>query len=118
AAGLGRRLYLLAGGAAIGLAVGAVLLTAYVGVRARLYELAALRVAGVRARVLRRAVLRGYRLLLGAPLLVGGAAGIAGALVMLPGIPLVTAGTPAGPVTWRPGPGALPLALAVTGLGL
>jgi len=95
-----------------------VLLTAYVGVRARLYELAALRVAGVRARVLRQAVLREYRLLLGAPLLVGGTAGIAGALVMLPGIPLVTAGTPVGPVAWHPGPGALPVALAVTVLGL
>ena len=115
---LGLWLYLLAGAAAIMLAFGAVLLTAYVGVRARLYELAALRVAGVRARVLRRAVLREYRLLLGAPLLVGGAAGIAGALVMLPGIPLVTAGTPVGPVAWHPGPGALPVALAVTVLGL
>ena len=116
---LGLWLYLLAGAAALLLAVGVVLLTAYVGVQGRLYELAALRVAGVRARILRRAVLGEYRLLLGAPLLVGFVAGVAGALVMLPGIPLVTAGTPTGTVSWRPGPsGALPVAAAATVVGL
>ncbi|MFI5907076.1 FtsX-like permease family protein [Dactylosporangium sp. NPDC051541] len=115
---LGLWLYLLAGGAAILLALGVVLLSAYVGVRARLYELAALRVAGVRAGPLRRAVFREYRALLGLPLVVGLAAGIVGALVMLPGIPLVTAGAPAGSFTYEPGLGALPIALAVTVLGL
>jgi hypothetical protein len=115
---LGLWLYLLAGGAAILLALGVVLLTAYVGVRARLYELAALRVAGVRAGQLRRAVFREYRALLGVPLVVGLAAGIVGALVMLPGIPLVTVGTPAGSFSYEPSFGALPAAVALAVLGL
>ena len=53
--------------------------------------------------VLRRAVLREYRLLLGAPLLVGFLAGAVGAVVMLPGIPLVTVGVTGGVLTYRPG---------------
>ncbi|MGI5244849.1 FtsX-like permease family protein [Dactylosporangium sp. CA-139066] len=114
---LGLWLYLLAGGAAILLALGVVLLTAYVGVRARLYELAALRVAGVRAGQLRRALFREYRALLGLPLVVGLAAGIVGALVMLPGVPLVTVGEPAGSFSYEPSLGALPIALAATVLG-
>jgi putative ABC transport system permease protein len=114
---LGLWLYLLAGAAAILLAVGVVLLTAYIGVQGRLYEMAALRVAGVRPSVLRRAVLREYRLLLGAPLLVGFLAGAAGAVVMLPGVPLVTVGETSSSLSYRPGFGALPVALAVTLLG-
>ncbi|WP_238008169.1 FtsX-like permease family protein [Dactylosporangium sp. AC04546] len=115
---LGLWLYLLAGAAAILLALGVVLLTAYVGVRARLYELAALRVAGVRARQLRRSVFQEYRALLGLPFLVGLAAGVVGAFVMLPGIPLVTVGEPAGSFDLRLGMGALPVAVGVTLLGL
>jgi hypothetical protein len=115
---LGLWLYLLAGGAAIVLAVGVVLLTAYVGVRGRLYELAALRVAGVRAGQLRRSIFREYRALLGVPLLVGLVAGFAGALIMLPGIPLVTVGEPAGGVSYSPRFGALPVAVAAILLGM
>src|SRR6185437_12863629 len=115
---LGLWLYLLAGAAALLLAVGVVLLTAYVGVQGRLYELAALRVAGVRRSVLRRAVFREYRALLGLPFVVGLAAGVLGALVMLPGIPLVTVGQPTGSFTYRPGAGALPVAIAVSLVGL
>jgi hypothetical protein len=116
---LGLWLYLLAGAAALLLAVGVVLLTAYVGVRGRLYELAALRVTGVRARVLRRAVFREYRALLGLPFLVGLAAGVLGALVMLPGIPLVTAGEPTGAFTYEPRlEGALPIAVGASLAGL
>lgn len=115
---LGLRLYLLAGAAAVALAVGVVVLTAYVGVHGRLYELAALRVAGVRRALLRRGLLREYTALLVMPLVVGFAVGAAGALLMLPGIPLVTVDTPVTDLTWRPGLGALPLAAAVTGLGL
>ncbi|MET7424128.1 FtsX-like permease family protein [Dactylosporangium sp. NPDC005555] len=114
---LGLWLYLLAGGAAILLAIGVVLLTAYVGVRARLYELAALRVAGVRAGQLRRAVFQEYRALLGVPLVVGLAAGLLGAMVMLPGIPLVTVGV-ATPIAWRLTMGALPIAVAAIVIGL
>ncbi|MGC9670193.1 hypothetical protein ACNTMW_27080 [Planosporangium sp. 12N6] len=113
---LGLWLYLLAGATALLLAVGVVVVTAYVGARARGYELAALRVAGVRTGVLRRAVLREYRLLLGVPLLVGLLAGVAGAAVMLPGLPLVTVGT-ARAVGYRPALGVLPVALGVTVLG-
>jgi predicted lysophospholipase L1 biosynthesis ABC-type transport system permease subunit len=115
---LGLWLYLLAGAAAILLAIGVVLLTAYVGIRARLYELAALRVTGVRAGQLRRALFREYRALLGLPFVVGLAAGIVGAIVMLPGIPLVTVGEPTGSFTYEPGLGALPIAVAVSLLGL
>ncbi len=115
---LGLWLYLLAGAAALFLAVGVVLLTAYVGVQGRLYELAALRVAGVRRSVLRRAVFREYRALLGLPFVVGLAAGVLGALVMLPGIPLVTVGQPTGAFSYRPGLGALPIAVVVSLIGL
>jgi len=115
---LGLRLYLIAGGAAVALAVGAVLLTAYVGAQTRRYELAALYVAGVRSRVLRRALLREYMHLLGLPFLVGLAAGIAGAALMLPGIPLVTVGSATGEITYAPGLGALPVAVGATLIGL
>jgi len=115
---LGLRLYLLAGAAAVALAVGVVLLTAYVGADGRLHELAALRVTGVRRRLLRRGVMREYAALLGMPLVVGFVVGGAGALLMLPGIPLVTVDRPAGSLGWRPGLGALPLAVAVTLAGL
>ncbi|HET8641775.1 MAG TPA: ABC transporter permease, partial [Pseudonocardiaceae bacterium] len=115
---LGLRLYLLAAAAAVALAVGVVVLTAYVGADARRYELAALRVAGVRRALLRWGVLREYGALLGLPLLVGFAVGATGAVLMLPGIPLVTVDRPAGDIGWRPGPGALPVALAVCLAGL
>ena len=84
--------YLFAGGLALLLAVGVVLLGAYVGAVRRIYEYAALKVAGVRPKLLRRAVLREYRSTLGVALVVGVAAGLAGAVLMLPGIPLVTVG--------------------------
>ena len=37
---------------------------------------------------------------------------------MLPGIPLVTVGQPTGSFTYRPGAGALPVAIAVSLVGL
>jgi hypothetical protein len=115
---LGLRLYLMAGSAALALAVGAVLLTAYVGASTRRYEFAALRVAGVRPRVLRRSVRREYLTILGVPLVLGLAAGITGAIIMLPGIPLVTTGAPVGQISVEPGPGALAMALVCTVVGL
>jgi len=115
---LGLRLYLLAGAVAVALAIGVVVLTAYIGADARLYELAALRVVGVRRRLLRRGMLREYLALIAMPVVVGFAVGAAGAILMLPGVPLVTAGTPAGELTWQPGLGALPVAAGVTVLGL
>jgi len=115
---LGLRLYLLAGCAAVALAVGAVLLTAYVGAQNRRYEFAALRVAGVRPKLLRRGLIREYVLLLGIPLAVGLFAGMAGAVLMLPGIPLVTVGTPLDEINYVPRVGVLPIAVAVTVAGL
>jgi hypothetical protein len=115
---LGLWLYLLAGAAALLLAVGVVLLTAYVGVQGRLYELAALRATGVRAGVLRRAVFREYRALLGVPFVVGLAAGVAGALVMLPGIPLVTVDEPTGSLRYTMGSGVLLPAVGISLAGL
>jgi putative ABC transport system permease protein len=115
---LGLRLYLLAGAAAMALAVGAVLLTAYVGAATRRYELAALRVAGVRQRVLRRGILREYLHLLVAPLVIGLASGVAGAALMLPGIPLVQSGTALGELTYEPHPGVLAVAVIATVVAL
>lgn len=86
------RLYLLAGAVALLLALGVVLLDAYTGVRWRRREIGGLRTAGVVPSTLRRALLREYRMLLGAPLLVGTAAGIGGAALILPAIPLAGAG--------------------------
>ena len=115
---LGLRLYLIAGAAAVLLAVGAVLLTAYIGSGTRRYELAALRMTGVRKRTLRWALVREYTLLIGAPVVVGLMAGVAGAALMLPGIPLVSVGVAAGPVRYSPAMGLLPVALGVTLVGL
>jgi len=40
------------------------------------------------------------------------------ALLMLPAIPLVTVGTATGAVTYTPGRGVLPIAVAATAVGL
>jgi hypothetical protein len=114
---LGLRLALLAGAVAVALAVGAVLLTAYLGARIRRYEFAALRATGVRARTLRRAVAREYVHLLVVPGLAGLAVGLAGAVLLLPGIPLVTAGV-TGAVVMPGRPLALVGAVVLTVLGL
>jgi hypothetical protein len=89
---LALRLYLLAGVVAVLLALGAVLLSAFVGSQGRLYELASLRVAGVSARTLRRGIRREYSMLLGLPLVIGVLAGMGGAALLLPAIPLVSVG--------------------------
>jgi hypothetical protein len=115
---LGLWLYLLAAGVAVALALGAVALSGRIGVDDRLYELAALRVAGVRASLLRRGLVREYAALLGWPLVVGLGTGAAAAVLMLPGIPLVEVGVGDPAVPYRPGLGALPVAVALTGAGL
>ncbi|HEY1485342.1 MAG TPA: FtsX-like permease family protein [Micromonosporaceae bacterium] len=106
--------YLFAGGLALILAIGVVLLGAYVGAGARIYEYAALKVAGVRPRVLRRAVLREYWTMLGITLVVGVAAGLGGAVLMLPSIPLVTVGQAVGTVPYGGRMFALYGALVIT----
>lgn len=115
---LGFWLYLLAAATAVALALGVVLLSGRIGVESRRYELAALRVSGVRAGWLRRAVLREQAALVGWPLVVGAVTGAAAAALMLPGIPLVEVGVLAGAPAYRPEIGALPVAAAVTLLGL
>jgi hypothetical protein len=115
---LGLRLAGLAAVAALVLALGVVALTTRVGAGDRRAEQAALRTAGVPARLLRRARRREYAGLLGWPLLAGAGVGVAAALLLLPGVPLVETGTAGGLPGYRPGPGAVPLALAATVVGL
>ncbi|HEX2771566.1 MAG TPA: ABC transporter permease, partial [Micromonosporaceae bacterium] len=111
APGLALRLYLLAGAVAALLAAGVLLLTARVGARARIAELTALRVVGVPGRTLRAAVLREYLMVLVAPLVIGTAAGIGGAILLLPAIPLVTVGPGGIEPVFRAGPWWVPGAL-------
>lgn len=106
--------YLVAGGLALILAVGVVLLGAFVGADSRIYEYASLKVAGVKSKTIRRAVLREYRSVLGIAVLVGAAAGLGGALLMLPGIPLVTVDGPVGDVPFGLRMPAVYGALAIT----
>lgn len=103
------RLYLLAGVVSALLALGLVLLVARLGARERRHELAALRVTGVPARVLRRGVRREHLALLGLPVVVGFAVGIGSAFLMLPDMPLVTVGV-ISPPDWTPTAGALAFA--------
>jgi hypothetical protein len=115
---LGLRVALLAAAAALALALGVVALSARSGRADRRAEQAALRAAGVPARVLRQARWREYAHLLGWPLLAGAVVGVATGLLLLPGVPLVETGV-AGPLPgYRPGLSVLPLALAGTAAGL
>jgi hypothetical protein len=91
APGLALHLYLVAGVAAVLLALGAVLLSCYTGAGTRRYEAAALAVAGVPAAQLRRALRTEFRAVLGIPLLAGLGAGAVGAVLLLPVLKLVTA---------------------------
>jgi hypothetical protein len=115
---LGLRLYLLAGAAAVALALGVAALSTRVGAATRRSDLAALRLVGVPAALLRRAARREYTTLLGWPVLVGLAVGATTAVLMLPGVPLVEAGAAGGAPTYRPAVGALPVAVAATVAGL
>ena len=114
---LGLRLYLLAGGAAVLLAVGTVLFTAQSASAARGYEVAALRVAGVGRKVVRAGIAREYSMVIGVPLLLGLLSGLAGAWLMLPTVPLVSAGGDALPTVYDAGGPWPPVTLAVTLLG-
>uniref|UniRef100_UPI001B8D4205 FtsX-like permease family protein n=1 Tax=Allorhizocola rhizosphaerae TaxID=1872709 RepID=UPI001B8D4205 len=90
---LGFSLYLLAGIAAAALGLGVLALSRRLGAADRRAELAALRATGVRTRVLRRALRRERLIGLALPLVIGVVAGVGAAVLMLPGIPLVTAGS-------------------------
>jgi putative ABC transport system permease protein len=115
---LGLRLALVAGAVAVLLAVGAVLLTAYLGARTRRYEFAALRVTGVRRSRLRRALLREYVHVLLGPGLVGLLVGLGSAALMLPGAPLVTAGVPTVDIPLPSTVDALLVVIGATAIGL
>jgi putative ABC transport system permease protein len=115
---LGLRLYLLAGLAAMVLALVAVVLGTVVGGRSRWDEWAGLRVAGVPAGALRRALVREYLHLLGVPLGVGVAVGVGAAALMLPGVALVAVGSTSPDAGLALGPGALVDAIVATGAGL
>ncbi|MPZ28850.1 MAG: FtsX-like permease family protein [Micromonosporaceae bacterium] len=112
-------LSLLAAAAALVLALGVVALATRVGAADRYAERAALRVAGVSARVLRRAAWREHAIRLGGPLLVGAGTGVVAGLLLLPGVPLVEAGGTVGDLpAYRLWPGVLPVALAAAAAGL
>ncbi|GAA4902159.1 FtsX-like permease family protein [Stackebrandtia albiflava] len=86
---LALRLYLLAGGAALALAVGAVALTAAAGSRPRGYDDAALRVAGVPPGTLRRAARIEHVHWAGLSIVMGTATGLAATWLVVPSIRLV-----------------------------
>lgn len=109
---LALRLYLFAGIIAVILAAGVVLLSALVSRRTRRDEMQALRTSGVRAAILRGGLRREYLTLLGYPSLIGVIAGLAGAALILPTIPLVSVDAAAAPV-YKIGLGWLPGALAL-----
>jgi hypothetical protein len=117
---LALRLYLFAGVAAMLLAVGSVLLSAYIGATARLSELTALRLVGVSVATLRRGLLREYFVLLGISLMAGIFAGVGGAGVTLPGLQLVSVKDPIGlgRIADAVGLGWLPLTLGAVAIGL
>ncbi|BCJ34576.1 hypothetical protein Athai_20790 [Actinocatenispora thailandica] len=100
---LALRLYLVAAFVALLLAAAAILVTAHLTARPLRYELAALRVAGLSRRLLRRAGWREYALLLGTGVLVGAFAGGVGAALAVPRLPQVTQ-TGGPPPLWLPGP--------------
>jgi hypothetical protein len=114
---LGFRLYLLAGIAAAALGLGVLLLSLRLGARERQEELEALRATGVRARHLMKSVRRERVVMLATPLVLGLIAGVGSALLMLPGVPLVTPNVASRPedlwqaIVPHPELAALPLAI-------
>ncbi len=115
---LGFRLYLLAAGVAVLLAMGVAALSGRVGAEQRRAEFAALRLGGVPVATLRRAVAREQLSLLGWPVLVGAVTGFAAAALMLPTIPLVEVGAVDPAPAYRPAFAVLPLAAAAVAVGL
>ncbi len=83
---LGWRVFLLVGGLTLVLAFLGVLALAVVQLRWRSYEVAALRVVGVRRRDLRRAIVAEYVALLGMAVVGGALAAIASLLLVLPSL--------------------------------
>lgn len=84
---LALRLLLVCGAAAVVVAVGALLVAAYVGRRQRAYEVAAHRVVGVSARTVRAMLLRENLGTVLVALVTGGAAALVATWVVLPSLP-------------------------------
>jgi hypothetical protein len=113
---LALRLLLVCGAAAVVVAVGALLVAAYVGRRQRAYEVAALRVVGMRRRTVRALLLREN---VGAVLVAlgcGAAAAVVATWVVLPALPQFD--DPSAFVPVRYAPDAASAWAAVGGLGL
>lgn len=100
---LALRLYLLAGGAAVALVIGAALLTSIVGAASRGYDNAALWITGVRQQALRAATIREHLYWIGAPVLAGVVCGVAGLFLVLPKLTVATM-QPGVPVEYQIGP--------------
>ncbi|WP_018351621.1 FtsX-like permease family protein [Longispora albida] len=114
------RLYLFAAAGALLLGLAGVPLTARPGAGDRTYETAALRVAGLSGRQVRRAALREYLILLGAAGFAGAAAGTATAVLTLPYLLPASGLVATVPVDYWPGPAraGVVLGLIVAGYGL
>jgi hypothetical protein len=113
---LALRLLLVCGGAAVVVAVGALLVAAYVGRRQRAYEVAALRVVGLRRRTVRSLLLRENVGTVLVALLSGAAAALVATWVVLPALPQFD--DPSAFVEVRYAPDATTAWAAVGGLGL
>lgn len=94
------RLYLVAAFAALAIVLGAILLTASVGVAERSYDTASLRTAGVGRRPLRRASMTEQLYWFVVPVAMGIAAGAAGLALVLPKLFLVRSETPKVPTDY------------------
>jgi ABC-type antimicrobial peptide transport system permease subunit len=104
---LALRLFLLAALIALVLGAGTLLANAYVVIRRRAYELAALRALGASRRSLVRAARREQLLLATAGVVLGAVSGLVAAQLALP--PLLTVGGAEGPPSWF-GPAWVPVA--------
>ncbi|HEY5988544.1 MAG TPA: FtsX-like permease family protein [Streptosporangiaceae bacterium] len=100
-------LFLADAAAAAVLAAGAAVLGLYLSARRRRYEYAALVATGLRRRVLRRAVLIELAVVLGFGSVVGILSGLAGAALVLRGVPEFMTVPAAPPLSYRPPAGPL-----------
>jgi hypothetical protein len=113
---LALRLLLVCGAAAVVVAVGALLVAAYVGRRQRAYEVAALRVVGVRRRTVRSMLLRENVGTVLVALICGALAATVATWVVLPALPQFDDPSPF--VEVRYAPDAASAWAAIGGLGL
>ena len=113
---LALRLLLVCGASAVVVAVGALLVAAYVGRRQRAYEVAALRVVGLRRRTVRALLLRENVGTVVVALLCGAGAALVASWVVLPALPQFD--DPSAFVEVRYVPDAAAAWAAVGGLGL